>query len=201
MSNTAWVLTVVAVAAVALIAVLSLRPSLTADRTGKILAFLGFFIVPVSVTILGSSVHLEQSKSTEFCLSCHVMLPYGKSLHIDDDEYLPAAHFQNNRIPKNQACYACHTTYTMFGDLQAKLRGLKHLYVYYLGTVPEEIGLYEAYNNRECLHCHAGARSFEESDPHPDLRADIEDNEIACVECHAMTHGIEELEPTPADGT
>jgi cytochrome c-type protein NapC len=122
------------------------------------------------------------------------MLPYGKSLHIDDGDYLPASHFQNNRVPRDRACYTCHTTYTMFGNMQSKLRGLRHVYVYYMGTVPETIELYDSYDNRECLHCHSGARSFEESDPHLELRTEFEDNETSCVECHAMTHGIEELE-------
>ena len=56
----------------------------------------------------------------------------------------------------------------MFGGIKAKLGGLKHIYVYYLGTPPspENIKLYEPYNNRECLHCHAGARSFEEGAVH-----------------------------------
>ena len=55
------------------------------------------------------------------------MEAYGKSLRIDDPTYIPASHFQNNRIPRNEACYACHTNYAMFGGLKAKLGGLKHL--------------------------------------------------------------------------
>ena len=187
-------LTVGAVSAVVLIAVVWLHPQLIAKRAGTILAFLALFILPVLVTTLGVSVHLEHSKSTEFCLSCHVMLPYGKSLHIDDGDYLPANHFQNNRIPKDRACYTCHTSYTMFGDMQSKLRGLRHVYVYYIGTVPEAIELYDTYDNRECLHCHSGARSFEESDLHLGFRTEFEDNETSCLECHTLIHNIEELE-------
>jgi cytochrome c-type protein NapC len=182
------------VSAVVNIAVVWLHPQLIAKRTGKILAFLALFILPVLVTTLGVSVHLEHSKSTEFCLSCHVMVPYGKSLQIDDGDYLPASHFQNNRIPKDRACYTCHTNYTMFGDMRSKLRGLRHVYVYYIGTVPEAIELYDPYDNRECLHCHAGARSFEESDLHLEFRTEFEANETSCLECHALTHNIEELE-------
>jgi hypothetical protein len=42
----------------------------------------------------------------------------------------------------------------MFGGLKAKLGGLRHIYVHYLGKPPqpEDIKLYEPYNNRECLH-------------------------------------------------
>lgn len=190
--------------AIALIALVVLRPSLTTAPGGRILAFFAFLVLPLLATAMGLSAHVEHSKTTEFCLSCHVMEPYGRSLQVDDEAWLPAQHFQNNRIPRDQACFTCHTDYTMFGDAKAKLRGLKHVYVYYLGTIPEKIELYEPYNNRECLHCHAGARTFEESDLHKEMRADLAANTTSCLECHDMAHNVDELagkplwkEPTP----
>ncbi len=191
------VLVAVILAAIALIVLLVLRPSLTAVRGGRILAFLAFLVLPVLATAMGISAHLEQSKSTEFCLSCHVMEPYGRSLQVDDETWLPAQHFQNNRVPRDRACFTCHADYTMFGDAKAKLRGLRHVYVNYLGDIPEKIQLYEAYNNRECLHCHAGARSFEESDLHKEMRADQGSNTTSCLECHDAVHNVGELEGKP----
>jgi cytochrome c-type protein NapC len=182
---------------IALIALVVLRPSLAAVRGGRILAFLAFLVLPVLATAMGLSAHVEQSKSTEFCLSCHVMKPYGQSLHVDDESWLPAQHFQNNRIPRDQACFTCHTDYTLFGDAKAKLRGLRHVYVYYLGDLPKKIQLYEPYNNRECLHCHAGARSFEESDLHKEIRSELGSNATSCMECHDATHNVDELEGKP----
>ena len=61
---------------------------------------------------------------------------FGKSLHIDDPSYIPAAHFQNNRVPRDQACYMCHTNYTMLGTVTAKINGLRNLWVQYVGTIP-----------------------------------------------------------------
>ncbi len=179
---------------VALIVLLLARPTLTEARGGKILAFIAFFILPVFITVIGTSAHVENSKSTSFCLSCHVMEPYGESLRVDSRDHLPALHFQNKLVPRDQACYTCHTTYTMFGDLNAKLQGMKHVYVYYLGTPSEPIELYSDYNNRECLHCHQGARSFEDNEDHMDLRKDLGSNEISCLDCHDLAHEIEELE-------
>src|ERR1043165_1388602 len=98
-------LVAVVLAAIALIALVVLRPSLTAARGGKILAFLAFLVLPVLATAMGLSAHVEQSKTTGFCLSCHVMEPYGRSLHVDDAAWLPAQHFQNNRIPRDHACF------------------------------------------------------------------------------------------------
>jgi nitrate/TMAO reductase-like tetraheme cytochrome c subunit len=192
-------LAVLVLITIALIALLVLRPSLTTARGGRILAFLGFLVLPVLATAMGVSTHLEHSKSTEFCLSCHVMEPYGKSLQVDDASAVPAFHFQNNLVPPEKACFTCHTDYTLFGDVNAKLRGAKHAYVYYLGNVPKpgEIKLYEPYNNRECLHCHAGARSFEESDLHKEMRADLTTGRTSCLECHDVGHEVADLEGKP----
>ena len=191
------VLVAVVLAAIALIGLLVLRSSLTAVPGGRILAFLAFLVLPVLATAMGLSAHIEHSKSTEFCLSCHVMEPYGRSLRVDDAAWLPAQHFQNNRVPRDRACFTCHTDYTLFGDAKAKLRGLRHVYVYYLGDIPEKIELYEPYNNRECLHCHAGARSFEESDLHKEIRADLGSSNTSCLECHDAAHNVDELEGKP----
>ncbi|HEX5760608.1 MAG TPA: NapC/NirT family cytochrome c [Thermoanaerobaculia bacterium] len=190
-------LAVLTLVTVALAALVALRPALTAARGGKVLAFLALLVLPLAMTALGVSAHVERSKSTEFCLSCHVMEPYGESLRVDDASFVPASHFQNNRVPREQACFTCHTDYTMFGDAKAKLRGLRHVYVYYLAGAPEKISLYEPYNNRECLHCHAGARKFEESELHVEIRDELRTNRTSCLECHDVVHEVDELTGKP----
>lgn len=183
---------------IGLVALLIIKPEITVTAGGKILAFLSLFIFPILAALMGTSAHIEHSKSTMFCLSCHEMAPYGKSLHIDDSEYVPANHFQNNLVPRSAACYTCHTDYTMFGDFNSKVRGLKHVYVHYLGKVPENITLYVPYNNRECLHCHLGARAFEEGVTHneePNRLAAIKSNKLSCLSsgCHQLTHNVSKL--------
>jgi cytochrome c-type protein NapC len=174
------------------------RPSLTSSRGGKILAFVSILLFPVLATSMGVDEHVERSKTTAFCTSCHVMENYGKTLHVDEASYIPAAHFQNNRVPRDKACYTCHTDYTLYGGFKSKLRGLRHLYVQYLGKIPEKIELYNAYNNRECLHCHAGARSFEEGATHnmEDGRlSSIKSNKLSCLStgCHEVVHNVSGL--------
>jgi cytochrome c-type protein NapC len=180
----------VIVLTIILIGLLLIRPSITAAQGGKILAFLAFFILPIVATVLGASIHLENSTSTQFCLSCHTMEAHGKSLYIDDPTYVPAAHFQNNRIPQDHACFTCHTDYTMFGDVNAKLRGLRHLYVYYFKPAPVKLALYAPFKNRECLHCHLTARSFEETSPHKEMREQLTSNEMSCLTCHSKIHDV-----------
>jgi cytochrome c-type protein NapC len=180
--------------------VLVARPGITGTRGGKIVAFLALFVLPLLCAGMGASSELEHSKTTRFCLSCHIMEPYGKSLRVDDPQHLAAAHFQNHRVPAHEACYTCHTNYAMFGGIKAKIGGLRHIYVYYIRKppAPEDIKLYEPYNNRECLHCHAGARSFEEGAVHtadPDLIPALKANKTSCISsgCHEVVHDIRNL--------
>src|SRR4051812_3863420 len=103
-----------------------LRRDLSRSREGRILAFVALAVLPAVSIWAGFGEHMERATTTSFCLSCHVMTDYGKSLHYDDRSYLPAAHFQNNRVPPDRACYTCHTDYAMFGAEKAKLHGLRH---------------------------------------------------------------------------
>jgi cytochrome c-type protein NapC len=192
---------IVIVISIALAAVIFVFPSVTRQRGGKILAFFPLFILPVTAAVLGGRQHLEKSKETSFCLSCHTMSEHGKSLYIDDANFLPASHFQNHRVPPERACYTCHTDYTMYGDINAKLRGLRHVYVQYLGNIPRpsDIRLYTPYNNRECLYCHEGARTFEEGVSHtldPAILPAIKSNEMSCLSsgCHEQVHEVGTLQ-------
>jgi nitrate/TMAO reductase-like tetraheme cytochrome c subunit len=58
-----------------LLVVLQLRAPLTATPAGKILAFLAFCALPILCGFWGLNEHLERSKQTAFCLSCHIMQP------------------------------------------------------------------------------------------------------------------------------
>jgi cytochrome c-type protein NapC len=179
-------------------------PAMCRERGGKILAFFALFVLPVVVALSGSWWHMERSKQTEFCLSCHTMSEHGRSLFVDDPSFIPAAHYQNNRVPRDQACYTCHKDYTVYGDLSAKWRGLRHVYVQYFGKRPQpaDIKLYAPYNNRECLYCHAGARSFEEASPHnrkPEALAEMKSNTLSCLasKCHEFAHDVGDIKDLP----
>ncbi len=197
MNRLALVFTVITGVAAGLAVLVAVRADLTKLRNGKILAFIALFVLPALALYGGFSMHMERAQTTEFCLSCHVMADFGRSLYVDDPSYIPAIHFQNNRVPPDRACYTCHTDYAMFGGIRSKLRGVRHLAVQYLGTVPapDRIRLYEPYNNRECLHCHAGARKFEEQAAHvktPERLAEITSNVLSCSasKCHDTIHDV-----------
>jgi cytochrome c-type protein NapC len=177
----------------------AIRPSAIRAPGGTLLGIFIVFLGPALALYGGASAQFERSKSTSFCLSCHAMQPYGKSLLVDDKEFIPAQHFQNNRMPREHACYTCHTNYALFGGVRSKFRGLRHIFVNYFGTIPDTIKLYTPFNNRECLHCHLGGRPFEESQGHQSEDApiaDIKSGKISCVSagCHDVVHNVHELE-------
>ncbi|MGE0708266.1 MAG: NapC/NirT family cytochrome c [Planctomycetota bacterium] len=199
MSNTLQVLSALVAVTAAMVVIVLARPKLLRRSSGRAMAFIAFFVLPLVITYGGTRVHLEGAKSTQFCLSCHEMEPFGQSLHLEDKEYLPATHFQSRLVPREQACFTCHTEYTLFGGLRAKLRGLNHVYVHYLGTppAPKDIKLYEPYSNRECMHCHEGSRKYLEIDPHREEAAGIASGKLRCMECHEKVHAPGEVADLP----
>jgi len=175
---------------IVLAAVFFVRPSITAGAAGKVLAFGALCILPAICLRMGLATHIARSEQTKFCISCHSMENYGKSLWIDDPSYIPAQHFQNHRVPADMACFSCHADYTIYGPLRDKLRGVQRIYVQYLGTPSKTIQIPGGYNNRQCLHCHLGARSFEANPIHAALMDSLKSNEMSCISsgCHEMVH-------------
>lgn len=180
---------------IALAGIFLARPSITAGATGKILAFVALFMLPVLCITSGVSRHMQRSEQTRFCVSCHAMEPYGRSLYVDDPKWIPAQHFQNHRVPADMACYSCHADYTIYGPLRDKLRGVTRVYMQYVSTPPAKIEIPGGYNNSQCLHCHAGARSFEENPIHTALMDSIKSNQMSCISsgCHDSVHNVAQL--------
>jgi nitrate/TMAO reductase-like tetraheme cytochrome c subunit len=190
--------------AILLAALFIVRPHVGVSAGGRALAFVALCALPVFAGVVGLDAHVEHSKTTAFCTSCHVMEKHGRSLRVDDDTLLAAAHVQGGRVPKERACFTCHTTYTMYGDFAAKLRGLKHVWVNYVGAPPEpaKIKTYSKYHNRECLHCHEGTRKFLNGKTHKleEGRFDkMRSNEQSCIAsgCHEFIHSVADVDQLP----
>jgi hypothetical protein len=175
---------------IVLIASVAFRPSITTGVAGKILAFTALFLLPVLCISAGVSAHMDRSHETRFCISCHSMENYGKSLYIDDAHYLPAAHFQNHRVPPDMACFTCHADYSVYGDLKDKMAGMSRIYLQYISKPPNPITIKGGYQNSQCLHCHLGARSFEEGPTHQALMDTLKSGEMSCLTsgCHDKAH-------------
>ncbi len=171
------------------------RPAVTAGTGWKIAAFIGLCVLPALCVAGGVNFHMQRSEQTSFCISCHAMEPYGRSLYVDDPSYVPAQHFQNHRVPADQACYACHADYTIYGPLKDKLQGMKRVYMQYISTPPNPIEIPGGFNNRNCLRCHLGARSFQENPVHTAILDTLKSNQLSCISsgCHDMVHNTAHL--------
>jgi cytochrome c-type protein NapC len=189
------VLVTLVVLTIVLAGVFLVRPSITAGVTGKILAFIGLCVLPALCIGTGMSFHMRRSQQTAYCISCHSMESHGQSLYVLDQNYIPAQHFQNHLVPPDEACYTCHTDYTMYGPVKDKLKGLRYLYLEYVSTPPKTIHLDGQYSNLQCLHCHAGTRDFEANLNHMAPIASLETNQLSCISsgCHATIHNASEV--------
>jgi nitrate/TMAO reductase-like tetraheme cytochrome c subunit len=184
------------VVSVVLALIFLIRPSVTKATGWKIVAFIGICVLPALCIVGGMNVHMQRSEQTQFCISCHAMVPYGRSLYVDDPSYIPAQHFQNHRVPANEACYACHADYTIYGPLKDKLQGITRIYMQYVSTPPNPIRIKGGYNNRQCLHCHLGARNFEENPVHAGMMDSLKSNQMSCLTsgCHDTAHNVVALD-------
>jgi nitrate/TMAO reductase-like tetraheme cytochrome c subunit len=189
------VLIALAVLTIMLAGVFLVRPSITAGVTGKILAFVGLCVLPILCIGAGMSFHMQRSQDTSSCISCHSMASHGQSLHLEDPKYIPAQHFQNHLVPPDKACYTCHTDYTIYGPWKSRLDGLRYVYMTYFGKTPKTIHLNARYSNLQCLHCHAGARNFEEHLNQMPPIGELTSNRISCISsgCHDMIHNVSEV--------
>ena len=190
-----WVLICLIVLSIVLASIFLFRPSATYDAAWKVMAFIGLCVLPALCIGMGMSTQMQRSEQTRFCISCHQMAPFGQSLYVDDAKYIPAQHFQNHRVPADMACYACHTDYTIFGPLKDKLQGITRIYVQYLSTPPDpaSIRVPGGYKNAQCLHCHLGARNFEEKPAHSAMMDSLKSNQKSCLTCHNMAHDVANL--------
>jgi cytochrome c-type protein NapC len=123
------------------------------------------------------------------------MVPYGKSLYVDDPTHIPAQHFQNHRVPADMACHACHADYTIYGPMKDKLAGITRIYMQYVSAPPNPITIPGGFKNGQCLHCHLGARSFEENQVHAAIMDSLKSNQISCLTsgCHDTAHDVANL--------
>jgi cytochrome c-type protein NapC len=167
---------------------------LAGSRAGRLAMLLGVLCLPFAALSTGATHAYQTSSSTEFCLSCHEMQGHGKSMFLDDPAALPAIHYQRRLVDRDRACFQCHTNYAMFGDVHAKIDGLRHVWVHYMEDAPQRLELYQPYPNDNCLHCHDDARGYIEAAPHRDQLDALLAGERSCLECHAGGHALPRLE-------
>ncbi|MES1207664.1 MAG: NapC/NirT family cytochrome c [Pseudomonadota bacterium] len=186
------------VALVAGLAILALlyagARSLGMQTTGRVVLLVGLVALPILLSAGNISYGVHQSSTTAFCLSCHEMRQYGKSLFVDNRQSLAAVHYQNRLVERETVCYSCHKDYAMFGDVTAKLNGLRHVWAHYIAGVPKKIELYKPYPNSNCLHCHDDMRRFVEAPAHKPVLGALYAGTTSCLACHRVAHDLASVE-------
>lgn len=168
---------------------------LAPHRWGRIALLVAAVLLPLGASMGGLQAGVAESSRTRFCLKCHEMQPLGRSLFVDHhpsklEAPLAAVHYQNRYVDRDTACYSCHADYALFGDVKAKLNGLRHVKVHYLGAIPTTFALYQPYPNRNCLRCHEDARAFVDAAPHKPILQQLGSGETSCLSCHRVAHDL-----------
>ncbi|MBC8133280.1 MAG: NapC/NirT family cytochrome c [Deltaproteobacteria bacterium] len=161
---------------------------------GRLALLVGVVALPLLLSAGSVSYGVRKSTETTFCLSCHEMQPYGGSLFADNRAALSAVHYQKRLIDRDTTCYSCHADYAMFGDVKAKVNGLRHVWAHYFGHIPDKIALYQKYPSANCLHCHDDARGFLEAPAHQPVLDAVYKGKVSCLACHNLAHDLKALE-------
>jgi len=168
--------------------------SLAGHTVGRVVLLVGLVALPVLLSAGNLSYGVHESSTTHFCLSCHEMQRHGKSLFADNKQALAAVHYQNREVDRETVCYSCHKDYALFGDVTAKLNGLRHVWAHYVAGVPEKIKLYKPYPNSNCLHCHDDSRRFVDGVAHRPLLDALYAGKTSCLTCHTVAHDMAKVD-------
>ncbi len=160
---------------------------------GKGLLLVGGVVLPSFSVATGMVLVFSRAERVEFCGSCHrVLQPYVDEMTDSTSESLAAVHFRNQFIPADQ-CYECHTSYGLFGSLEAKIQGVREVMRYYTGTYELPITIWRQYSNADCLKCHARSARWLALEAHTDARfqRDLYEDRTSCMDCHDSAHDVE----------
>jgi hypothetical protein len=118
------------------------------------------------------------------------MTPIVASLAKETDS-LAATHYQRGRVSREQACFVCHSGYGIWGTLDAKVAGVRHMLKTAMRSYTFPIEHLGPFDIDACLNCHAQAAPFRAVDAHqdPDTQQALFKREMSCTGiCHTAAH-------------
>jgi len=184
-----WIGIVASVAGILLLIFVHLYRKSLPRGTNHQLLLIGVFILPLAATWSATRTVMEDTKSVQACMSCHVMHPFVNDMTDASSPSLAARHYRNNWIAKDQ-CYACHVTYGATGTLAGKRDGLRHWLHYVTNTYPDPIQYVGTYSNSNCLSCHQGTGQWERVKSHQALLGELAEDRVTCISCHGPPHPL-----------
>ena len=186
------VLSVAGAAVVLILLIFAVKARSLTKKSHRVFALVAMGLLPC-LWLLGVGVYdLDRMMTVDFCVTCHTMDGYRESLTSEAADSIVAAHYMNNRVPHDKACYACHADHTpISGPIKTKLNGLLEAYIEYFGEaeMPLEAKRPETVL-ANCRHCHEGGKDFEIA--HEDMLSEILSGETSCFECHDVGYVLPE---------
>ena len=165
---------------------------------GRLPAGLGLpsaILVPVFAYVIGALFVAERSKSVEFCGSCHEpMSPVVASLDQDNGS-LASTHWRSGAVSHEDACFQCHSGYGIWGTVNAKFAGVRHMVHTVTGDYTYPLKA-RGFDISSCLGCHAEAVPFRAQEAHrdPELQRQLLSGELGCAgACHSDAHPADAL--------
>ena len=150
----------------------------------------GIIFLPVATYGLGALLLMEDSKTVRFCGSCHVMTPIVASLNADGDS-LAAVHYRRGLVSHEEACFVCHSGYGIWGTVDAKMAGIRHMVRTATSDYKFPIEHRGPFDIDSCLNCHARSATFRAVGAHqdPDTQQALFKREMSCTGiCHSAGH-------------
>jgi cytochrome c nitrite reductase small subunit len=190
----AWLLAIGIFLVLAAAAVVMRRRPLSAST--RVLLTAAVVVVPFVSLATGMLLVFQRAERVEFCGSCHgAMKAYVDDMKSPGSEGLAALHFKNRYIHSNQ-CYECHTSYGLFGTVEAKMSGTIDVYRYYTRTYRLPIKMRQKYPNGDCLKCHADSARWLAREIHtsPKVQPGLLSGKISCMVCHAAKNPAHPIE-------
>ena len=153
----------------------------------KLVAAVGFIVLPAATIGAASYKLFEGTHETEACASCHVMQPMVTDLHDPTSTTLASRHSRNGWI-SDRECYTCHSGYGFAGSNAAKAEGYRHLVRYTTGRYEEPIASRTVFDQASCLNCHEKTSRFTAVNSHMISLPLLQANQMSCLNCHGMVH-------------
>lgn len=145
-------------------------------------------MLPLLSLSTGMLLLFDRAERVEFCASCHLtMKAYVEDMKNPGSEGLAATHYRNRYIHSNQ-CYECHTSYGMFGTLEAKIAGTVDVYKYFTRAYEFPLKMRLPYPNGDCLKCHAESAKWLGHEEHVSAKEDLFAEAVKCLDCHGVEH-------------
>jgi cytochrome c-type protein NapC len=166
-------------------------------RTVKIVLLFGIGLLPIATAATGNIAGYHATKTTSFCSSCHVMVPYGEDSWDPNSSSLASRHARNEAFG-HENCYACHADYGMFGTITTKIGGLRHVYeqLFHFRNTPlidalEIIEIRRPFQNATCIRCHSTQNPTWNAVPdHASTLHQVRAGTLSCASagCHGPAH-------------